>query len=597
MRGRSILLAVAVLIPSAVAAAVPTTERGAIDNATAGAPTDIAISTDGRYIGVSEASGGGLAVFDRLAFSEGAASPTICTGATSVVYVDDSTAGERFFVGCPAGEVYAVDIDSSTIPPTLDVSDAIVLNAAAGDVEYLVHAPGDSLVFAVVQDATVFTVHAITVGAMGSDGDAIPLTTLTGTLTIAAAAIGEGGGPLVLARSDGFLNFYDRSGSTFATGTVRPGTFALGTLTDVAVRSSALQVLVGDSSNDEVWSFATTGSSLALSWGGGFPAPETIEFAVDDDAGLIAWVATEGNTLYAIDSLEDELAGIDLGGSTPTALGVADGVDEVFVASSDRTVRLITSVPVLDAVSANPSSVGESEPLTFSFITPDPVTWIVEVGGDGTVGSGAEVGSGESEADDVIEIVLTGEDLPNEGDNRIYAYATDGGGTGVDSASVVLDTPPDVPGSPTVSAGEGRLSVAWQSTSESDIATYEVYLSDVEVTGDSLPEFEVFREDGSTDVYPVPIDAGEASSEQSYSILGLTNGQTYWVAVRAIDAGGQISPLTAWVSGSPQETCGAAECANDPGCSCNSSIAPRTDLHAGLWLLLGVVGLVRRRRD
>ena len=592
---RSLLMAAALAVPSL---AVPTTERGVIENATAGAPTDIAISPDGRYIGVSEASGGGLAVFDRYALSEGASSPTVCTGATSVVYVDDATAGERFFVGCPSGEVYAVDVDGSTIPPTLTVSDVIELNERAGDVEFLVHAPGDSLVFAVVQDATVFTVHAITVEADGTDGDAIPLTTLTGTLTISAAALGEGGGPLVLARSDGFLNFYDRSGSTFASGTVHPDSFALGTLTDVAVRSSALQVLVGDSTNDEVWSFATTGSTIGLSWAGGFPAPGAIEFATDDVDGLIGWVAVDGNVLYAIDTTEAELAAVELGGSTPTALGVADGVAEVFVASSDRTVRVITDVPVLSSVAANPASVGEAEPLTFSFIAPDLVSWVVEVGGDGTVGSGTEVGSGDTEeADEVVEIDLTGDDLPDEGANRIFAYATDDGGTGVDSASVVLDTPPDVPGDPVVSPGEDRLSVAWTATSETDIATYELYLSDVEITDGSLPEFDVFREDGTTDPYPVEVEAGEASTDQSYTIEGLTNGTTYWVAVRAIDAGGQISPLTAWTSGSPQETCGAAECANDPGCSCNASIANARDVHNGFGLSVLVLAIARRRRD
>jgi hypothetical protein len=594
VRFAPIFAALALLAPAG-AGAVPTTERGAISDATGGAPTDLAVSTDGRYIAVAEGSGGGLRVFDRLALSDGAVSPTVCTGASSVVYVNDSVAGERFFVGCPDGAVYAVDLDDSTIPPTLRVSSVIELNSGTGDVEFLVHAPGDSLVFALVQAAGTFSLHAITVGADGGDSDAIPLT-VTGSLTIVAAAIGESGTPLVLARTDGLLNFYDRSGSSFNTGAVFPS-IALGTLSDVAIRTSAAQVLVADNTGDEVWSFPTSGASLASSWAGGFPSPSAIEFALTDDDGLVVWVATDDSVLYAIDSSQVELADVSLGGSTPMAIGVADGLDEVFVAVADFTVRIITSVPVFDSVAANPTSVGEGEPLTFSFFAPGDVAWAVEIGGNGTQGSGTEVGSGDAEDGDTIEIVLSADDLPDEGSNRIFAYATDGGGTGVDSASVVLDTPPDVPGELTVSPGEGRLSIAWDATSESDIATYELYVSDTEILDDSLPRYEVYRTDGSFDSYPVELDAGDASTEQSYTVEGLENGRTYWFAVRAIDAGGQISPLTAWASGSPQETCGAAECANDPGCSCVGSIASGAEVRTGLGLVLGIFAIARRRRD
>ncbi len=583
----------ALLLGPASAGAYPSSEAGAVENVTTGTPVGIAVSADGRYVAMVEASGGGLGVVDRNAVSEGATSVSVCTGAASIAYVDDAVAGERFFVGCASGVVHAVDVDESTVPTTFAVSDEILLNEGSGDVDFLVHAPGDSQVFAIVQDGGNFTGWSVSVAAAGTgDGETASLGNVFGTLTIIAAAIGESGTPLVLARSDGYLNLYSRAADAFATGTGFPD-FALGTLSDVAVRSSVNQILVADQSGDELWTYPLTGGSIGASWGGGFESPEVVVYADDPVEGELAWVAEAGNTVYAIDQLEAEVVAIDLGGASPVGVGAADGLDEVFVAGSDRSLRILSDLPFLGTVSASPTSVGEGEDFTLSFTVNSDVSWGVEIGGDGTSGSGTVVDSGDADDGDTVSLTINADALSDEGGNRIHVFVTDTVGTGVDSVIVTLDTPPDAPGDPTAAAGENRLTVSWDATDEADIASYELYLSDAEFTEDALPAFEVVRDDGGVDTYPVTVTAGEPSTEQSYTVEGLTNGTTYWVAVRAIDESDQIGPLSAVTSGVPRETCGAAECANDPGCSC-SSISPRA---AGApALLLGVLATFRRRR-
>ena len=93
------------------------------------------------------------------------------------------------------------------------------------------------------------------------------------------------------------------------------------------------------------------------------------------------------------------------------------------------------------------------------------------------------------------------------------------------------------------------------------------------------------------------LPTGEPSSSHSTSLLGLTNGTTYWVAVRPVDAGGLEGPVSAVVSAAPELTCGLVECTGDPGCTCSSAAPLRAPgVLALLALALGLGPLLRRRR-
>ena len=590
-RALLLLLLAAILAPGA-ASAVPGAEAGALDDGLVGAATALTVSQDGRYVAASERSGGGLALWDVRAFSDGAQTPSVCDGASAAVFASGSVEGDRVFVGCDEGEVRVVDLDTSVTPPELTVSDAITVNAGLGDVAFLVHAPGDSSVFAVVQDGTIASLHRLSVDAAGGS-DA---TTLGQVLpfTVTGAAIGEAGTPLLLARSDGYLNRHVRSGESFGTGSPFP-TFPLGTISGLVFSSYLDLILVADASNDEVWSYPGSGGGTGLSWGGGFPGVSAIALG-EVVSAPVAYVATDGQAMYAIDTADQaELQDYDLGGATPELIaGVREADGDVYVASSDGSIRVITDRPFLD-VATSPTSIGEGESFTLYITSSESGDYEVEVGGDGSSGSGTSVGSGELEAETQVELALSADDLPDEGDNRLFVFVTGAAGTRVDSAAVTLDTPPEAVSTPVVGPGDTRLSVTWTATSEGDIDTYEVFLGDAEFDADSLPSFDVTTDDGAVS-YPLEVEAGEASEEQSHLISGLVNGTTYWVAVRAIDEAGQVGPLSEVASGVPAATCGAAECAGDPGCSCNASLVDVPGAGLVSLLLLGIAVPLRRRR-
>jgi MYXO-CTERM domain-containing protein len=90
----------------------------------------------------------------------------------------------------------------------------------------------------------------------------------------------------------------------------------------------------------------------------------------------------------------------------------------------------------------------------------------------------------------------------------------------------------------------------------------------------------------------VVVDAAPGEGA-TVSLYPLTNGQTYYIAVRAIDAGGLEGPMSEVVEAVPVESFGAAALAGEDG-GCASAAGPR----AGWLVALGGVGLLvaRRRR-
>jgi hypothetical protein len=587
------LFAALALVAPTAAGAVPSDEAGAMTDLT-GTATGLVVSPDGRYVAATSRSGGGVAIWDTRALSDGAVTPAVCGSAASLAWVSTTAGAERVFVGCDEGEVYIVDLSTSSVPPVATVSEPVTLNTALGDVVALVHAPGDGVVFAVVQNGTMASLHSISATADGgTDGFALGLAL---TATISEAAIGESGTPMILARSDGYLVRYARSGDSFAAGTSFP-LLPLGQITGLAVSSWLDLLLVADSTNDEVWAYTASSPGLGIAWGGGFDAPAALGLG-DANSAPVVWVATSDATAWGIDGTDQsELADIELGGATPALIaGVREADAAVYVASSDGSIRILSDLPVLTPLQVSPDSITEGEEFTLTFTSSEDVAYEVRVGGDGTEGSGDELSTGDAVADEEVSLTFGSDDLTSEGENRLFVYATGAMGVGVDSISVTLDTPPGSLGTPTLGSGDQRLSVFWTATDETDIDFFEVYLSDAAFDADALPTFDVTTDDGAPS-FPVQVDAGEAEEEQSYSIEGLVNGTTYWVAVRATDVGGQIGPLSEVVSGSPAATCGAAECADDPGCSCGASLSPSR--HRGGLLAVGLLLLAvlpRRRR-
>jgi uncharacterized protein (TIGR03382 family) len=82
--------------------------------------------------------------------------------------------------------------------------------------------------------------------------------------------------------------------------------------------------------------------------------------------------------------------------------------------------------------------------------------------------------------------------------------------------------------------------------------------------------------------------------DKTITIEPLTNGVTYYVAIRAYDEAGQESEMSTVVSETPRETFGAADLAGEKGgYTCSSATAPTTGMLAFIGALF--VGVRRRR--
>ncbi|MFT5585198.1 MAG: MYXO-CTERM domain-containing protein [Cognaticolwellia sp.] len=196
---------------------------------------------------------------------------------------------------------------------------------------------------------------------------------------------------------------------------------------------------------------------------------------------------------------------------------------------------------------------------------------------------GTELASGDFE-DGSASLALSLADLElSEGSNRLFLVQEDGR----IAVDIDLDTPPD---QPVVSLGfeDSTILVNVDGGDEPDLATYEVYVSTVEFTVDDLPEYE-----GPDELEnPIQFTVEAPGSDQTLSVEGVTNYQTYYVGVRALDDSAE-GPMSEIQTVTPEPTFSASQLANEPGgfgCS-------NTSGGAGLFgVLLGALALSRRRR-
>jgi hypothetical protein len=558
-----------------------------------GTPSALAVSADGLVVAV--AGSGGLSLVDLRAPSDAPQLSESCTdsGAEDVVLGESDTYGERFYVACSGGGVEYVTVDRSTVPVGITSSEKISVNLGSGEAIGLAFVTGDSAVFALIQDSSTYSIDRIPLSTSSGDSELLGLG-LTGTAT--AISVAWAGTPLVVARSDGFISEYTRSGEVYSTATTVP-LFALGSLDDILASTEFGAIFAADGTNSEVWGIAT-GTSSATEWGPGFAAPVALAQGTDGTSALL-WVAEQSGILSAWDVSEVSQADIDtgIGGLIDLALP-ADSSDEVFAVASDGTLLVLHDRPVLSDLAVAPDTVLADESFTVSFGGSVAGSWDLRVAGDEDPSSGTTLATGELEAEASASVELNAADLPSEGENRLYVFLSDGAETGWDSVQVTLDTPPDEVASLSVGIGDERLYLSWLTSDETDIVTYELYLSEADFDEETLPSYSLTDSEGNVTEFPLDITAEPAATTQTYSVDGLTNGVTYFLALRAIDEGDLVGPLSAVVSGAPQATCGAAQCADDPGCSCSQLAAtPSARLGLGLMLLVLVLLIAPKRRS
>jgi uncharacterized protein (TIGR03382 family) len=219
------------------------------------------------------------------------------------------------------------------------------------------------------------------------------------------------------------------------------------------------------------------------------------------------------------------------------------------------------------------------------------------------------VGAFEVTADEPVTLSFTMDERFSEGANELRVVVTDADGDiGQDILTVTRDDPParvsfvnisEFNEDPRVARGNQSLRVVFRTLDEPDIERYVVFFSDepfaAEDWQDCVEETYCgpkYRESGGP-VSPMVISEWSGSTHE-VDLSPLTNGQQYWIAVRAYDEGGKEGPMSAILSGKPEAGLGPVELAGEQGgvqCGTAGVSAGFLGAFAGLFAVVG-----RRRR-
>jgi YVTN family beta-propeller protein len=237
-------------------------------------------------------------------------------------------------------------------------------------------------------------------------------------------------------------------------------------------------------------------------------------------------------------------------GSSPNGILASDDDKYVYVTDKgSNTVSILedlTSIPI-DSVSKQ--YLTGSDTSTITWHTTESGTYQIEIGGDGIKGSGDILLNGAATAGNTIETDITAATdlISGDGTYRIYIYLTVSGGTEHSNfTTLVLDTTaPAAPSGLTTGFGDATLFLNWNESLESDLEGYKVYFGTSPAT------------------YGTPV---YIAVSDSFTLTGLTNGTTYYIAISAYDIAGNESPLSAEMSETPDKILSLSEINGEKGC-------------------------------
>jgi phosphatidylinositol-3-phosphatase len=209
------------------------------------------------------------------------------------------------------------------------------------------------------------------------------------------------------------------------------------------------------------------------------------------------------------------------------------------------TLSLLPSNSFRSAVAARsvPNSTWSETGITYAN-APTPGAVLSSVG---SVAKGAQTSfdvTGAVPGNGAVSFALT-----SAAQKTLAFSSREAGGTGtpqlvVDTTTALDTTPPSAPGGLTATAGDARVSLSWNASTDN-----------VGVTG-----YRVYRRN-SDGTWPATPIASTAAVTRTFTDTGLTNGTTYTYRVTAIDAAGNQSAPSATASAIPraqQGPCGTA---------------------------------------
>jgi hypothetical protein len=537
-----------------------------------GGVRDLAVSGDGRVVvGINGSSVAFLSVDD---WSTEQAAPCNAEGAAPAL-TGSSTV--HVYVACDSGEVRRLTWDDGVVAE----DDSFVVEVSADPlVGVWWHEESDTLWAASIAADTAdqVTIWSIDPASASVEGDGVPGYTGFVDAEVAGDAlyVAHGGGELARLSTGGAVTYSLDVSSGVNVDDIAPS--PLGSVYGVDSRGYLVEY---DTSflGWDVWK-----SDLA-------EADAVGASLVESDA----WVAVAGGGEVEVWRLTDDApstsryAVFDVQG---TLTDIVAGGDGYAYAASDQGLVVLTANPWLEAVTATPSTGTAGTEVSLSFTVRESVDWAVYVGGDRT-GSGDRIAEGTAAADDTVAVSVTVDSSWAEGRNPVYVVATDADGNeGHGAAYVTVDNPPDAVDmdNATLEFGEEQLFLSFDGVSAEDLDHYDVYVSADPFEPSDWP-VGVSGGPAGPDGLDTPVRAEGSPGERiRVTLAPLENERTYYVAVRAVDAGGLEGPMSDVIEGVPHETFSASELAGDEGGpACATGAGPAS-------ALLAAVGLIAARR-
>ncbi len=564
------------------AGAYPEVERATLEPGVT--PLELAVSDDDRLLAVLGDSGT-LAVLDTADVHADAATASTCAAPVSLDFdrIDDEP---RFYVACGDGTVVGVPVDTATIPATVGAAE--VIEVGSGALQGAAVATSDHRLFTVEDTGDSFLIHVVDLTDGTVDGlSGFPMTSLFGAAAMTVTPLGT---YVVIAHDEGRVTKLFNSGGVYSITTF--DLLGLGSIVDADAVDEGYAYLL--ESSGQVVQYWLTGDVNYMPMVTGLGTPRDLDivtadgesyFYVADDAGLLSIAPFTGGDLLA------EVA-LTLGGGGGLVGSSAD--DGRIYVGAEGAVLVLSEGPWVEITSVSPEQAYEGDTVTVTFTVDEDADYELLLGGD-IDGSGESISgaSGDASAGVPVEVGLEATDL-DEGENRLFVFATASGATGRDSDTVFVDTPPDSLAGLELGFGDGKLLVRWLASDEADIDHYLVHFADSYFDEASGAPGYTIEGEGWVNSSPASAEHGEPGEQLSYTLEGLTNGVEYCVAVLAVDSGGQEGPWTETLCDEPEATVGAGDglgycgtCSSRPG-RATGALAPA--------LLLASLALRRTRR-
>lgn len=559
-----------------LAIATPPDKLAAEFSLGSGTPADLSVSDELVAVPTAEST---LAVLDLEDWSVLTSSVCSVTGAVAD--------GGDVYVGCDDGEVHQLTLSDGALAAATDDDDEAVVWALSED-EDAAEAVLDlfvvsDILYAVAEVDDVLYLHKIDPYADTVDSGGYPVQLIYDGYV---DAVGTATRMVVAHGSDDITTVL-----WGATSPISPSTRLGVSLEDIA--GTARDSIVGVDSNGFVVEYQLSSFQWLILFNDlDEPTAVGISTVTDDEFMVLGDDLTAKVYAMSAGAIADDEP-TESFALTEQLVEIEVGDGYTYALTGDGGLAILTAAPWVSDVTVTPTLATAGDELTVVFTTDESGDYEVLRGGDRT-GTGEVLASGSAAAG-THEVILTVDGDWDEGDNAVYVRLTDGdGNTGHGASSVNVDNPPDPPELTDAAVGfsDGGLILSFAGIGDADLDHYTVYVTTTVFTGDDWPTGGPDFDGDDALEAPVTVTAAGGDSV-SLTLEPLTNGVTYYIGVRATDAGGLEGAMSNVIEGTPRPAYSAAELAGETGGrpECGPGLAG-----VGWLVLLGAAALTRRRR-